>query len=174
MPYDPNIPTKGEIVDADELRTQFAALHEETVAANARIDHIPAGPPGADGSSGGPGAQGVPGPPFAQAIVDAVNTLEPGQSATVEVTFDGTNVHFTFSLPRGSHGNDGPQGSQGNPGEVTAQQLTDTVAAEIAGTARDPVGVEAFGGTFSDPPTQSEMQAFAAWAETLRAGLRRG
>jgi hypothetical protein len=46
MPYDPDIPINGDIVDADELRGQFAALYEETVAANERIDTIPAGRPG--------------------------------------------------------------------------------------------------------------------------------
>ena len=170
MPYDPNIPTNGEIVDADELREQFAALHEENTATNARIDTISAGPPGPQGSAGtdgSPGGPGPQGPPFAQAIVDAVNTLEPGQPASVTVNFDGTNVRFTFHLPRG---NDGATGPQGSTGEVTGGQLADA----IAGTARDPVGVEPFAGTFSDPPTQSEMQAFAAWSETLRAGLRRG
>jgi hypothetical protein len=171
MPYDPNIPTNGEIVDADELREQFAALHEENTATNARIDEIPAGPPGADGAQGGDGPAG---PPFAQAIVDAVNTLEPGESATIEVTFDGTNVHFTFNLPRGADGTNGAEGAPGAPGEVSQQQLSETVATEIAGTARDPVGVEPFGGMFSDLPTQGEMQAFAEWAETLRAGVRRG
>jgi hypothetical protein len=58
----------------------------------------------------------------------------------------------------------------GAPGEVSQQQLTEA----LAETARDPVGVEPFGGSFSDPPTQGEMQDFAAWAEALRAGLRRG
>ena len=62
MPYDPNIPTNGEIVDADELREQFAALHEENTATNARIEAIPAGPPGSQGSSGSDGATGGPGP----------------------------------------------------------------------------------------------------------------
>jgi hypothetical protein len=40
------------------------------------------------------------GPPFAQAVVDGVNTLEPWESASVDVTFDGSNVHFTFGIPR--------------------------------------------------------------------------
>jgi hypothetical protein len=30
-----------------------------------------------------------------------------------------------------------------------------------------------FAGTFSDPPTQAEMMAFAAYVETLRAALVR-
>ncbi len=62
------------------------------------------------------------GPPFAQAVIDAVNTLDPGQAATVSVKFDGSNVRFTFSIPRG---NDGGQGEPGHPGEVTNATLAD-------------------------------------------------
>ena len=69
----------------------------------------------------------------------------------------------------GSQGPEGPQGQQGPPGEVTAQQLADAVA----GTARNPNMIGPFGGGFSDPPTQAEMQAFAAYVETLRASLLR-
>lgn len=43
----------------------------------------------------------------------------------------------------------------------------------ITQTARHRAGIVPFAGTFSDPPTQSEMSAFAAWAETLRAALSR-
>ena len=40
-------------------------------------------------------------------------------------------------------------------------------------TARNPDGVGPFGGSFSDPPTQAELQAFAAYVETLRTALVR-
>ncbi|MEQ1862969.1 MAG: hypothetical protein ABMA13_23860, partial [Chthoniobacteraceae bacterium] len=95
------------------------------------------------------------GAPFAGAIVDGVTTLDPGQPATVSVNFDGTNVRFVFGLPRGS------DGAQGPPGEVSAAQL----AAAIADTARNPNTVGAFPGTFSDPPTKAEMDAYVAWNE---------
>jgi hypothetical protein len=65
------------------------------------------GQPGTNGSDGGPGADGPQGPPFANAIVDAVNTLNPGEPATVSVSFDGSNVRFTIGIPRGSDGSDG-------------------------------------------------------------------
>jgi hypothetical protein len=45
------------------------------------------------------GKGGRQGPPFAQAVVDGVNTLEPWESAAVDVSFDGSNVHFTFGIP---------------------------------------------------------------------------
>ncbi len=161
MPYDPNIPINGDIVDADELRAQFAAVHAETVAANARIDALPAGPPGPEGPVGPAGE------PFAQAIVDGVTTLDPEQPAAVQVNFDGANVRFSFGIPRGEDGLTGP------PGEVSQAQLADVIATAVAGTARNPTEVPAFDGGFSDPPTQGEMQAFAAWAETFRASLVR-
>jgi hypothetical protein len=43
----------------------------------------------------------------------------------------------------------------------------------IASTAQNPSGVGPFTGGFSDPPTQTEMQDFASWAETLRLALVR-
>ena len=50
------------------------------------------------------------------AIVDGVNALNPGDSATVSTSFDGSSVHFTFGIPRGATGVDGPPGPQGNDG----------------------------------------------------------
>ncbi len=71
--------------------------------------------------------------------------------------------------PGPSGGPPGPEGPQGPPGEVTLAQLEGA----IAGTAVNPEAVGPFGGSFSDPPTQAEMEAFAAWVETLRAALQR-
>ena len=45
--------------------------------------------------------------------------------------------------------------------------------AAIAGTALNPSGIGPFGGGFSDPPTQAEMDAFAAYVESIRAALVR-
>jgi hypothetical protein len=99
-------------------------------------------------------------------VVDGVNTLPPGDPATVSATFDGANVHLAFGIPQGATGSQGPQGPMG---EVTPQQLSDAIAT----TARNPNAIAPFTGTFSDPPTQAEMQAFAAYVETLRAALAR-
>ena len=54
-------------------------------------------------------------------------------------------------------------------GSVTPQNLDDAIAT----TARNPNAIGPFAGTFSDPPTQAEMVAFAAHVETLRAALVR-
>jgi len=189
------------------MRSQFSGL-------KTLIDNVPAGPsgpPGAQGIQGPPGAAGTPGPrgvqgaegvpgdegpqgdpgprgeqgpPFANAVVDGVATLNPGNPATVNVGFDGTNVHFSFGIPRGADGVQGPagpdgpqgptgpqglQGPQGPQGEVTNQQLISAIAT----TASDPTGIAPYAGGFSDPPTQAEMQAFANYVESLRAALER-
>ena len=72
-------------------------------------------------------------------------------------------MHFGFGIPRGADGEQGP------PGDVSTQQLNDA----IAGTAQNPSGIGPFTGGFSDPPTQAEMQDFAAYVESLRAALVR-
>ena len=113
--------------------------------------------------------------------MDGVNTLNPGDPATVSVSFDGSNVHFTFGIPRGEQGvvgpeggpgpqgNPGPEGPQGPPGPVSVAQLD----AAITTTATAPSAIAPYAGSFSDPPTQAEMHAFAGYVESLRAALER-
>lgn len=60
-------------------------------------------------------------------------------------------------------------GPQGPPGEVTTAQHD----AAVASTANNPAGIGPFAGSFSNPPTQAEMEVFAAWVETLRTALVR-
>ena len=110
-----------------------------------------------------------------------MNTLDPGEPATVGTTFDGSEVHFIFGIPRGADGApgeqgpegpqgiEGPEGPQGPAGDVSTQQLDEAIAT----TAQNPNGVGPFGGGFSNPPTQGEMLAFAGYVETLRAALVR-
>jgi hypothetical protein len=43
----------------------------------------------------------------------------------------------------------------------------------VATTAQNPSGIGPYTGGFSDPPTQAEMQDFAAYVESLRAALVR-
>ncbi|MBL9131168.1 MAG: collagen-like protein [Verrucomicrobiaceae bacterium] len=84
---------------------------------------IPQGMTGAQGNpgqDGGTGPVGPQGPSFAQAVVDGVTTLNPGDNATVSVSFDGTNVRFTFGIPQGPQGT---PGAAGQPGEVTQAML---------------------------------------------------
>ncbi len=112
------------------------------------------GQPGNNGSDGGQGPQGAQGPPFAQAIVDSVTTLDPGNPATVGVSFDGSNVRFTFGIPRGSDGTNGSDGSQGPPGEISQAQL-DTA---ISGTSNNTNSVSTLDNGFADPDMEAMRQ----------------
>jgi hypothetical protein len=75
--------------------------------------------------------------------------------------------------PGGPQGPPGPAGPPGADGEVTNAAMSDAIDTAIGGTAQNPSGIAPFGGSFSDPPTQAEMQAFAAYVETLRVALVR-
>ncbi|MCX6838338.1 MAG: hypothetical protein NTX35_11080 [Verrucomicrobia bacterium] len=127
------------------------------------------GQPGNNGSDGGQGPQGAQGPPFANALVDGVTTLNPGDNATVQTNFDGSNVRFQFGIPRGQNGSDGGTGPQGAPGEVTNAQLSSA----IASTSNGSNGVNTLVMTVSDPPTQGEVQAIASKLDELILALRR-
>ncbi len=124
---------------------------------------IPRGNDGMNGANGTNGSDGGPGPPFAQAIVDSVTTLDPGQSATVQTTFDGSNVRFSFGIPRGNdgqngtngtNGSDGINGSDGAPGEVTSAQLS----AAISGTSANTNSVSTLDTGFADPDLEALRQ----------------
>jgi len=119
--------------------------------------------------SGSDGNNGAPGPPFAQAVVDKVNTLDPGQPATVNVSFDGTNVHFVFGIPRGSDGSQGNDGAQGPPGEVTLDQLANV----INGSSANSNSVGTLGLGVNDPPTGAELQQVVNKLDELILALRR-
>ena len=112
------------------------------------------GPAGNDGGQGPPGNDGAQGPPFAQAIVDSVTTLDPGNPATVGVSFDGSNVRFTFAIPRGNDGTNGSDGSQGPPGEVSQAQLDSA----ISGTSANTNAVSTLDTAFADPDMEAMRQ----------------
>ena len=184
MPFNPNIPLDGSLIDAPQIRGQFNGL-------KTLIDNVPAGPPGPEGPqgiAGDPGPQGEPGaqgpqgaqgPPFAYSVVNGVATLNPGDPATVSSYFDGTYVHFSFGIPRGndgqqgSEGPQGPQGPQGPPGEVSTQELNDAIGTAIAGTSNSSNAVEPLGIVVSNPPTQAQVQAVADKLDELIVALRR-
>lgn len=105
------------------------------------------------GNEGQPGAEGPQGPPFAQAVVDAVSTLSAGAPATVAVSFDGTNVHFTFGIP------------QGPPGEVTNADLTNA----IAGTSNNTNALA----TLDTPMVDPDMESLRLKLNELILALRR-
>ena len=112
------------------------------------------GPAGNDGGQGPPGNDGAQGPPFAQAVVDGVTTLDPGNPATVGVSFDGSNVRFTFGIPRGNDGSNGSDGSQGPPGEISQAQLDSA----ISGTSANTNNVSTLDNGFADPDMEALRQ----------------
>ena len=123
-------------------------------------------PQGNDGPQGPTGPQGAT---FGNTLVDNVATLNPGDNATVQTSFDGYNVHFQFGIPRGFTGNDGGSGPQGPPGEVTTMQLNSA----INGTSNNSNAVNTLVMTVSDPPTVGEVQAIASKLDELILALRR-
>lgn len=200
--FDPTQPAEGSPLQSAVMRSQLTSLKDLidavptiTSAVVDAITTLPAGSAatvdltltgstlhftfglaqGAEGAQGIQGFQGEPGaqgPPFAQAVVDAVNTLDPGQAATVTVNFDGTNVRFTIGIPRGQDGQagqNGQDGQQGPPGEVTNAQLVSAIAT----TAQSPGSVQPLALSFSDPPTAAELTQVQDKLNELLNALKR-
>ncbi|MCX6856950.1 MAG: hypothetical protein NTV80_18825 [Verrucomicrobia bacterium] len=104
------------------------------------------GPQGGNGNDGGPGPQG---PPFAQAVVDGVTTLNPAEPATVQTSFDGSNVRFNFGIPRGN---------DGQPGEISQTQLDSAILNSLNGTSNNTNGVSTLDTGFADPDMEALRQ----------------
>ena len=102
MAYDPKFPADHAELTGAVFRSQFNGLND-------KIDSTLVGPPG------------PPGPPFAQAVVETVSTVGPDDAATVGVLFDGSNVRFSFGIPRGHDGAPGADGGPGGPGPTGGQ-----------------------------------------------------
>lgn len=135
MPYDPNLPVNNAKVRASELRGQFNGLKE-------LVDAVPT---------------------ITGAVVDAVNTVGPGEPAGVEAEVVADVLHLSFDIPQGAEGGQGlqgepgpqgetggqgppgdpggpqgPEGPQGPPGEVSQAALDDAVAG-LSGAIADAV-----------------------------------
>ena len=168
MSFNPNLPFDDSEMDAGEMRSQFTGLKN-------LIDNAPAGPQGAAGPAGAQGPAGLQGPVGPAGPAGPQGEQGPHGEQGLQGDPGGPPGPDGPQGPQGEQGPEGPAGPQGEagpqgpPGEVSQAQLD----AAISGTANSPSGVAAFTGTFSDPPTQAEMQDFAAWSETLRAALVR-
>ncbi len=181
MPFDPSLPLPNSPLESQVVRDQLQALFNlinnivtVTAAQVDSTDTLPQGTPAnvnvsvsggtlhfsfdiPQGQEGLPGLVGPAGPAFAQAVVDSVTTLNPGDSATVGVSFDGTNVRFTFGIPRGndgSNGGNGSDGGQGPPGEISQAQLNSA----ISGTSHNTNGVSTLVTGFADPDVEALRQ----------------
>ena len=92
MPYDPDLPADHSPLVAAEMRGQLIGLLEAFLAGR-----------------------------ITSAQVDAVNTIDPGQPATVTAQIIDGVMHLTFSLPRGATGIAGTDGIPGGPGPAGPQ-----------------------------------------------------
>jgi hypothetical protein len=90
MPYDPNLPQAGTEIDAVQMRAQLTGLKD-------LIDAVPQ---------------------ITGAVVDAVNSTDPGTPAVVTVSVSGSVLHFAFDIPQGSEGIPGQPGSTGSSGST--------------------------------------------------------
>ena len=120
MPYDPSLPLPNSPLESQVIRDQLQSLF-------VLIQNIAS---------------------ISAAQVDAVNTLPPGDPASVSLSVSGGTLHFTFGLPQGNtgpQGADGPQGSDGPPGPPFASAVVDGVTTLPPGSSAQ-VGVN-FDGT---------------------------
>ncbi len=102
----------------------------------------------------------------AKALVEFVANAHDADAQWVNVSFDGTNVHFTFGIPQGAQG---IQGYQGPPGEVTTSQL-DTA---IATTAQNPTSVSPLSQTADGTYNPTQMQQVMDKLDELLAAAKR-
>lgn len=160
MPYDPNLPQNGLPLDADVIRVQLQGLAQmiETIPVGPQGPAGEAGSIGPEGAQGEPGPPGPEGPPFAQAVVDGVSTLPPGDSATVSVNYDGSLVHFAFGIP---------QGEAGAAGEVSFSQM-------YAETSANTNSVATLDTPFTnDPASAADLEVLREKVNELILALRR-
>jgi len=108
MPYDPAYPPTNAEIESAPMRGQLNGLKD-------LIDAIQT---------------------ITAAQIDAVNTLPPGEPATVTLGVSGGTLHFTFGLPQGQEGSSGNDGAEGPP---FAAAVVDAVNTLPAG---DPATVE--------------------------------
>ncbi|MCB1212526.1 MAG: FIVAR domain-containing protein, partial [Verrucomicrobiales bacterium] len=104
------------------------------------------------------------GPPFGNAVVDSVTTVPAGSPANVGTWFDGTDVHFSFELPQGDPGEQGPGG------EVSQGDLENAINLLTSNYTN---GVTNLGLSPSDPPTQNDVQQIVDKLDELINALRR-
>jgi hypothetical protein len=193
MPFNPSLPADHSPNSSAEMRAQLNGLKADidaipgltaavvdsvttlnpgelatvTIAIIGTVLHLSlALPRGAEGLQGVPGLQG---PPFANAVIDSVATLAPGENASVAVSFDGTNVHLSFGIPRGAQGEQGIQGIPGAPGEVSTTAMNGTIATAIAGTSNNTNSVPTMDTPFAGNPDAETLRlAFNALVLALR------
>lgn len=188
MPYDPAFPAANAELTSPAFRDQFQGLKALIDAipsiTNAQVDSITTLNPGdpatvgvsitggvlhftfgiPQGAEGAQGSDGAQGPPFGNAVVDSVTTVPAGSPANVGTWFDGTDVHFSFELPQGDPGEQGPGG------EVSQGDLENAINTQTSSNSND---VQFLAANVNDPPTQWDVQQIADKLDELLQALRR-
>jgi hypothetical protein len=121
MPFDPAQPADNSPLSSQVMRTQLTSL-------KALIDAILT---------------------ITAAQVDGVNTLPPGNPASVSLSVIGNTLHFTFDIP---------QGEVGPMGEVTTNDMNTAISNAISGTSNNTNGVSTLGQGADFNYNQSQMQ----------------
>jgi hypothetical protein len=132
MPFDPTLPANNSPGSSAQMRSQLTGL-------KAIIDAVPT---------------------ITSAVVDSVNTLPAGSSATVSASVAGSVLHLGFGIP---------MGQSGPPGEV---QLA-TLNAEIAGTSSNSNAVTMLSQVADAEYSQTQMQSLFTKVDELLMALRR-
>ena len=132
MPFDPNQPAENSPLSSAVMRSQLNGLNTLIAAV----------------------------PTVTSAIVDAVNTLPPGDPAEVSVSVIGDVLHLTFSIPAGQ---------SGPPGEVTLADMNAAIATTSANSNAVVNLNELAEGTYN----QTQMQNVINKLDELINALRR-
>ena len=148
MSFDPTKPETGSPLASQQMRDQLNGL-------KSLIDAIPAGPAGPAGPQG---------PAFSSIQIGSVTTGTPGSPAGASVNVFGNNVELSFTIPAGE---------TGASGGVSSTDVTNAIANEITGTARNPNSVAPIPFTVSNPPTQAEVQALQDKINEMLSALQR-
>jgi hypothetical protein len=132
MPFDPNQPAENSPLSSAVMRSQLNGLNTLIAAV----------------------------PTVTSAIVDAVNTLPPGDPAEVSVSVIGDVLHLTFGIPAGQ---------SGPPGEVTLADMNAAIATTSANSNAVVNLNELAEGTYN----QTQMQNVINKLDELINALRR-
>ncbi len=71
-------------------------------------------------------------PTITNATVDSTNTLSPGEQATANVSMAGTTIGFTFGIPQGAIGVQGPAFAQAVVDSVTTVNPGDSASVGVS------------------------------------------
>ena len=140
--FDPTLPQENTPVDAVQMRGQFNSL-KALIDAMASVN---------------------------AAVVDEVTTLPPGDPATVTLNVVANTLHFTFGIPQG---NDGQQGPQGLPGEVSQADLSNAMLNTLSECSNNSNGVGSIAMNVDPDYSQNQVQQIVDKLEELIQALRR-